>query len=241
MNNLSLPLIFVAPMFIYSMRLILEEFAFNGWYQKSYLNIVLGNRNIVLASVGLMVSLLLNLNLRLFLFLILLLIAIELAGKVHRAKRLRLIKYQILQQLPASIELLTVLVASGESPSKAISILGSRSSGAVSTFYRDVSLLLNNGVNLRTALDRVSSELEIADIRRFCDALVVATERGSALSEVLSRQVVEIRSKSHSRTLEKAGKAEISLMIPVVFLILPISVIFALWPSFVSLNQITLR
>lgn len=241
MNNSFLPIIFVAPVVIYSIRLILEEVSFNGWYQKSYLNIVLGNRNLVLASFGLIISLSLNLNLRLFLLVIFLISAIELMSSVQRTKKLKVFRYQILQQLPASIELLTVLVASGESPSKAISILGNRSTGPISNFYSNVSLQLKNGVNLRSALDRASLELEIADIRRFCDALVIATERGSALSEVLSRQVAEIRSKSHSRTLEKAGKAEISLMIPVVFLILPISVIFALWPSFVSLNQISLR
>jgi tight adherence protein C len=36
--------------------------------------------------------------------------------------------------------------------------------------------------------------------------------------------------------LSAAGKAEISMMIPVVFLILPISILFALWPSLTNLN-----
>jgi len=36
--------------------------------------------------------------------------------------------------------------------------------------------------------------------------------------------------------MNAAGKAEISMMIPVVFLILPISILFALWPSLTNLN-----
>jgi tight adherence protein C len=36
--------------------------------------------------------------------------------------------------------------------------------------------------------------------------------------------------------MDKAGKAETSMMIPIVFLILPISVLFALWPS---INQLS--
>ena len=36
--------------------------------------------------------------------------------------------------------------------------------------------------------------------------------------------------------MDKAGKAETSMMVPVVFLILPISILFALWPSVTHLN-----
>jgi tight adherence protein C len=36
--------------------------------------------------------------------------------------------------------------------------------------------------------------------------------------------------------MDKAGKAEISMMVPVVFLILPVSILFALWPSVIRLN-----
>jgi tight adherence protein C len=36
---------------------------------------------------------------------------------------------------------------------------------------------------------------------------------------------------------ERASRAEIQLMIPVVFLILPISILFALWPSYFALGK----
>jgi tight adherence protein C len=62
-------------------------------------------------------------------------------------------------------------------------------------------------------------------------------ERGTALSDVLGRQVEEVRQAQRSHFLERAGKAEIALMIPVVFLILPVSVLFALWPSYFALGQ----
>ena len=43
--------------------------------------------------------------------------------------------------------------------------------------------------------------------------------------------------KPYADKLTAAGKADIALMIPVIFLILPISVLFALWPSYLSLGQ----
>jgi len=54
--------------------------------------------------------------------------------------------------------------------------------------------------------------------------------------EELTRHASEARSVQRNRVLSAAGKAEISMMIPVVFLILPISILFALWPSLANLN-----
>jgi len=62
-------------------------------------------------------------------------------------------------------------------------------------------------------------------------------ERGTPLSDVVARQVDEVRQSQRTQMLENAGNAEIALMIPVVFLILPVSVLFALWPSYFALVQ----
>jgi len=48
--------------------------------------------------------------------------------------------------------------------------------------------------------------------------------------------VEEVRQVQRTAISEKASKAELALMIPVVFLILPISILFALWPSYYSLG-----
>jgi tight adherence protein C len=65
---------------------------------------------------------------------------------------------------------------------------------------------------------------------------VTATLRGAPLVEVLSRHAVEARGNQRNLSNGSGGKAEISMMIPVVFLILPISILFALWPSLANLN-----
>jgi hypothetical protein len=55
-------------------------------------------------------------------------------------------------------------------------------------------------------------------------------------STILSGLGSEARQNQRNILMDKAGKAEISMMIPVVFLILPISVLFALWPSLTHLS-----
>jgi tight adherence protein C len=80
--------------------------------------------------------------------------------------------------------------------------------------------------------------LESLLIRRFVDSLIIATLRGAPLNEVLQRHAQEAREAQRNRVLGAAAKAEISMMVPVVFLILPISILFALWPSLANLNLI---
>jgi tight adherence protein C len=66
--------------------------------------------------------------------------------------------------------------------------------------------------------------------------MIISLSRGTSLVETLSHNVQESRNQERVRLLTAAGKAEINMMIPVVFLILPISILFALFPSITALN-----
>ena len=134
-------------------------------------------------------------------------------------------------EVPSIVELFAVLVSAGESPSTALLRVSKRAKGEMAEKFAGALIDLKNGKSLSQSLDVLPT------IRRFCDTLILAIERGTSLSDVLNRQVEEVRAGQHASLLVAAGKAEISLMIPVIFLILPISVLFALWPSYVSLGQ----
>ena len=138
---------------------------------------------------------------------------------------------------PALVELFAVLVSAGESPSTALQRVSTRASGVLAEKFIETLGDLQRGKNLTQALERLGLEVNSTSIRRFCDTLILAMERGTSLSDVLTRQVEEVRTAHHATLMTAAGKAEIALMIPVIFLILPISVLFALWPSYLSLGQ----
>jgi tight adherence protein C len=91
-------------------------------------------------------------------------------------------------------------------------------------------------VPFHIALDQMGRTLHSFHIRRFVDAFITAMLRGAPIIDVLSRHALEAREGQRNRILGAAAKAEISMMIPVVFLILPISILFALWPSLTNLN-----
>jgi len=78
----------------------------------------------------------------------------------------------------------------------------------------------------------------IPQVTRFVDGLVVAVERGTPLSDILRAQAADVRAQRKRELLEAGGKKEIYMLVPVVFLILPVVVLFALYPGFFSLSQI---
>ena len=53
---------------------------------------------------------------------------------------------------------------------------------------------------------------------------------------MIQNQVISLNKEIHTQLLKKSGRSEIALLIPVVFLILPVSILFAIWPSIYSLN-----
>ena len=141
------------------------------------------------------------------------------------------------EEFPAIVELIAVLIVAGESPSRALERIGQRTESQLSIHIRKAVETIRAGGTLSHALERLAFDSQSLAIRRFCDALIIALERGTPLSDVLHRQVEDIRAQNQAELIKSAGKAEIALMIPVVFLILPISILFALWPSYLALGQ----
>ena len=139
-------------------------------------------------------------------------------------------------EFPAVIEMLTLAMSAGESPLSAFKRIAENSHGYLSVRFRLVIARVHQGVPFHSALDLMGRDLNSPLLRKFIDSMVNAMVRGAPVAEVLTRHAQEARDHQRNRVLAAAGKAEISMMIPVVFLILPISILFALWPSLTNLN-----
>ena len=63
-----------------------------------------------------------------------------------------------------------------------------------------------------------------------------ALERGTPLVEVLRAQAQDARDDSKRELLEIAGRKELAMMFPLVFMILPITICFAIFPGLVVLQ-----
>ena len=154
----------------------------------------------------------------------------ELTGQIKRRRQ------RIEAEFPAVVEMLTLAIAAGETPMSAILRIAESADGELSKEFATVIAAVRTGEALHLSLDAMGRRVKSVMIRRFIDAIVTATLRGAPLIETLSRHAVEARANQRNIIMNAAGKAEISMMIPVVFLILPISILFALWPSLTNLN-----
>jgi tight adherence protein C len=97
------------------------------------------------------------------------------------------------------------------------------------------------GVPLAVALDEIAHQSGVPALRRFIDGVIVTLERGTPIAETLRMQANDVREEHRRALLEASGRAEIAMMIPIVFLIMPITVLFALWPSITTLSSMTYK
>ncbi len=139
-------------------------------------------------------------------------------------------------EFAAVIEMLTLSLSAGETPLAALARISRHSRSALAGEFNTVVDSVRSGTPFHVALDALGRRVDSVLIRRFVDALITAMLRGAPLVDVLQRHAAEARQNQRNIIMNKAGKAEISMMVPVVFLILPVSVLFALWPSLTHLN-----
>jgi len=129
---------------------------------------------------------------------------------------------RILAQFPTVAELLALAVSAGEGPMSALERVARSVRGELSDEISRVVNSVHAGAPLTYALESLGKTTQLGAIIRFADGVSVAVDRGSPLAEVLRAQAQDAR----------GGKKEIAMLIPVVFLLLPITVVFAIFPSF---------
>jgi tight adherence protein C len=94
------------------------------------------------------------------------------------------------------------------------------------------------GTPVTKALSDLAEQTTLEAFARFLQGLVVAIERGTPLADVLRAQAVDVREVGKRALLEAGGRKEVAMMAPVVFLILPITVLFALFPGLLTLTSL---
>ncbi len=165
------------------------------------------------------------------------------AGVLLRENRLtaqvRTRERRMLTEFPALAELLALAVAAGEGPVAALDRVVRRSRGELSSELARVLASIRTGETVAGAFDRMAAETGLPAVARFAQGIAVAVERGTPLSEVLHAQAADVREAGRRELIETAARKEVAMMVPVVFLILPVTVLFAFWPGVVGLTLTT--
>jgi tight adherence protein C len=143
---------------------------------------------------------------------------------------------RMLAEFPTIAELLALAVGAGEGAVGALSRVTSLAAGELATELGRALADARSGVSLVAALERMATRTSLPALSRFVDGIAVAVERGTPLADVLRAQAVDVREEGRRRLLETAGRKEIAMLLPVVFFVLPVTVVFALFPGFYNLS-----
>jgi tight adherence protein C len=154
---------------------------------------------------------------------------------LQRAARARLAS--MTSELPTVLEFLTLSLSAGEGIFDAIRRVGRASHGELAREFAGVVSAVNTGIPFVDALGRLSDGIRLAPLSRVIDQITGALDRGTPLAEVLRAQAQDARDEAKRDLLERAGKKEVAMLLPLVFFILPVTVIFAIFPGVVVLQM----
>ena len=105
------------------------------------------------------------------------------------------------------------------------------SRGELAREFSEILAQTRTGVSLLSALQEFAERTRVPALSRFVEGIAVAIERGTPLADVLRAQAQDVRDNAKRELMETAGKKEIAMLAPVVFFILPLTVIFAVFPG----------
>ncbi|SFA70165.1 tight adherence protein C [Cellulomonas marina] len=143
---------------------------------------------------------------------------------------------RILLELPTVAELLALAVGAGEGAAGALDRVVRTTHGPLAAELGAVLAEARTGTPLTVALDRLARRTGVPALARFAEAVSVAVDRGTPLGDVLRAQAQDVREEGRRALMEAGGRKEVQMMVPVVFLLLPVTVLFAVFPSAVVLQ-----
>jgi tight adherence protein C len=135
------------------------------------------------------------------------------------------------KELPTVLEFLTLSLSAGESILDALRRIGRISRGELAAELATVSRDVSTGLPLADSLERLSDQLRMPPLTRATEQITGALERGTPLAEVLRAQAQDARESAKRELLELSGKKEVAMLVPLVFLILPITIAIAIFPG----------
>ncbi len=157
-----------------------------------------------------------------------------------RSLRSRLAKRRYTQeraQLAAVSNAFGLLLENGLPVAVAIRWLQPRLSGHWREQFGAVVANLDLGADLVQELGELAKRLPLAELSEFCQKLQISIERGTPSAHQISQLSESIQNQVIRDLIRRAGQNETRMLIPTIFLILPITVLFAIFPSLLVLQS----
>lgn len=209
---------------------LLKNIGYERWLARKYFTLM-----IVVGGVAVLLRLA-QVSLPILLFMSMLGFAL-----VHVVYRFRVVRaidnrsLEIVRSLPFALDLITVSVEAGLSLDGAIARIILNIEGALSEEFSKTLKEMRMGIEKRTALRNMGLRCDIQEVSTLMSALIQADELGVSLGTVLRIEGAQLREKRKQAAKEKAMKAPIKMLFPLIFFIFPAIFVIILGPALLQI------
>jgi tight adherence protein C len=145
---------------------------------------------------------------------------------------------EISRKLPDILDLLVISVEAGLGFEQALDRTCTAVPGARSDEFRRMQHEISIGSNRADALRAMADRSDVPELRGFILAMLQADTFGVSISRLLRSQADEMRIKRRLMAQEKAQKAPVKMLFPLVFCIFPSIFVVILGPAMINISRV---
>ena len=138
------------------------------------------------------------------------------------------------REVPQFLDILAAASTAGLGPHAALERAVGATSGPLERELRRFLAEVALGARWRDGLVRMTERLQLADLRRAVQAMVRTERLGSSLADALRELADEVRDERRQAAAERARKAPVKMLFPLVFMILPAFLLLTVVPVLIS-------
>lgn len=156
----------------------------------------------------------------------------------YLSRRIEIRKKNILKDLPFTIDLITVSVEAGLSFDGAMARVISNINGDLCDEFSKSLKEIRMGIDRKVALKNLSIRCDVKELSMLVTSIVQADELGVSLGRVLRIESGNLREHRKQVAREKAMKAPIKMLFPLILFIFPSIFVIILGPAVIKIIDI---
>jgi len=156
----------------------------------------------------------------------------------YLSKRHETRKRKMLKDLPYTLDLITVSVEAGLSFDGALARVVGNITGELSDEFAKCLKEIRMGIERRAALANMAERCDLKAISALITSINQADDLGVSLGRVLRIEASNLREERKQASREKAMKAPVKMLFPLVFFILPSIFIIILGPAVINIIEV---